>query len=135
VSVIEALDLDDALHLARRLLGDPLPDHDPGLLAAALARPLASVDGKDVSPTVWHQAAALLELLLLTRPFGEHTARVAWLVTATYVEINGASLAGARSDDVRDLLDSLDRDRITTAAIARRLEQLGRRRFRPPAAR
>jgi death-on-curing protein len=131
VTPTEALDLDDALELARRILGDPLPDHDAGLLGAALARPLAIVDGHDVSPTIWDKAAALLESLVTTRPFPTDDDRVAWLVTATFVEINDASVAGARPDDVRAVLLAVHRRDLDVTRLARRLEQLGRRRWRP----
>jgi death on curing protein len=131
VNQIEALDLDDALELARRVLDDPLPHHDAGLLGAALARPLVVVDGHHVSPTVWDQAAALLDSLVTTRPFANDDHRVAWLVTATYVEINGASLAGARRDDVGALLHAVGRRELDLLRLSRRLEQLGRRRWRP----
>ena len=40
------LDLDDVLELARRLLGEPLPIRDVGLLGSAVARPQTMVGGR-----------------------------------------------------------------------------------------
>ena len=44
---VEYLDLDDVIELARRLLGDPPPIRDVGLLGAAIARPQTTVGGED----------------------------------------------------------------------------------------
>ena len=61
---VEFLDLDDVLDLARRLLGDPIPLRDVGLLGSAVARPRTTVLGDEAYPTLWHKAAALLHSLV-----------------------------------------------------------------------
>ena len=58
---VEFLDLDDVLDLIRRLLGDPPPIRDIGLVGSAVARPQTAVFGQDAYPDIWSKAAALLQ--------------------------------------------------------------------------
>ena len=55
-AVVEFLDLDDVVWLARRLLGEPPPIRDVGLLGSAVARPQTTVGGRDAYP-VAHRPA------------------------------------------------------------------------------
>lgn len=100
----EYLDLDDVLGLARRLLGDPLPIRDVGLLAAAVARPRTSVGGEDAYPDVWTKAAALLQSLVNSHPLVDGNKRLGWLATAVFLELNDASVASADNDAVYQLV-------------------------------
>ena len=54
---VEFLDLDDVLDLIRRLLGDPPPIQDIGLLGSAVARPQTAVFGQDAYPDIWSKTA------------------------------------------------------------------------------
>lgn len=116
----EFLDLDDVLELARRLLGDPVPIRDAGLLASAVARPQASVAGQDAYPDVWTKAAALLQSLVNSHPLVDGNKRLGWLSAAVFLELNDASVAAASNDAVYDLVmevagGSIDVDRIAAA--------------------
>ena len=97
---VEFLDLDDVLDLARRLLGDPPPVRDVGLLGSAVARPRTTVGGSDAYPTVWTKAAALLQSLVTNHPLVDGNKRLGWLSTAVFLELNDASVAGATNDEV-----------------------------------
>ncbi|MEX1286557.1 MAG: type II toxin-antitoxin system death-on-curing family toxin [Acidimicrobiia bacterium] len=100
----EYLDLDDLLDLATRLLGDPPPVRDVGLLGSAVARPRTSAFGEDAYPDVWSKASALLDSIVNNHPLVDGNKRLGWLATAVFLELNGASAAGAPNDAVYDLV-------------------------------
>lgn len=52
------------IKLIRRLLGDPPPIRDIGLLGSAVARPQTTVFGQDAYPDLWSKAAALLQSIV-----------------------------------------------------------------------
>ena len=91
----EYLDTDDLLDLARRLLGDPPPIRDIGLLGAAAARPQTTAFGEDAYPDVWAKAAVLLHSVVWNHPPVDGNRRLGWLATAAFLELNGASVADA----------------------------------------
>ena len=125
---VEFLDLDDVLGLARRLLGDPPPVRDVGLLGSAVARPQTSIGGEDAYPTIWLKAAALLQSIVDNHALIDGNERLGWLATAVFLEINDASVAAAPNDDVYDLVMAVAAGASTIEGIAEKLHQLHRRR-------
>ena len=123
---VEFLDLDDLLELARRLLGDPPPLRDIGLLGSAVARPQTTAGGEDAYPTVWTKAAALLQSVVSNHALVDGNKRLGWLATAVFLEINDASVAAATDDEVFDLVWAVASSAPTIDEIARRLEQMHR---------
>lgn len=103
-STVEYLDAEDLLELARRLLGDPPPVRDLGLLGAAAARPQASAFGEDAYPDIWSKAGALLHSIVSNHPLIDGNKRLGWLATAVFLELNEASVSSAANDDVYDLV-------------------------------
>ena len=101
---IEFLDLDDLLTLAARLLGNPAPVRDVGLLGSAAARPQTSVFGDDAYPDVWTKAAALLQSIVKNHPLIDGNKRLGWLATAVFLELNGVGATAASNDDVYELV-------------------------------
>lgn len=104
IEPVEFLDLDDVVHLARRLLGDPPPIRDIGLLGSAVARPCTTLLGRDAYPDIWTKAAALLASIVNNHALIDGNKRLGWLATSVFLEINGASVANATNDDVYDLV-------------------------------
>jgi len=94
------LDLDDLIDLATRLLGNPPPIRDVGLLGAAAARPRTTAFGDDAYPDVWTKAAALLQSLVKNHALVDGNKRLGWLATATFLEINGVTATDITNDDV-----------------------------------
>ena len=92
---VEFLDTDDLIELARRLLGDPPPVRDVGLLAAAAARPQASAFGSDAYPDTWTKAAALLQSVVNNHALIDGNKRLGWLATAVFLELSGVSVTAA----------------------------------------
>lgn len=65
---------------------------DHGLLESAVHRPMQSVMGKDEDPTLFDKAAALLESLVRNHCFHNGNKRTAYLVTKSYLMLNGQHL-------------------------------------------
>jgi len=101
---VEYLSAEDLVELARRLLGDPPPIRDMGLLGAAAARPQASAFGEDAYPDIWTKAAALLHSVVNNHPLVDGNKRLGWLATAVFLEINDASVRAAANDAVYNLV-------------------------------
>ena len=97
---VEFLDLDDVLDLIRRLLGDPPPIQDIGLLGSAVARPQTAVFGQDAYPNIWSKAAALLQSIDNNHALIDGNKRLGWLATAVFLEINGVSVIHVSNDDI-----------------------------------
>ena len=97
---VEFLDLDDVLDLIRRLLGDPPPIRDIGLLGSAVARPQTAVFGQDAYPDIWSKAAALLQSIVNNHPVIDGNKRLGWLATAVFLEINGVGVIHVSNDDI-----------------------------------
>lgn len=121
---VEFLDLDDVLELASRLLGDPPPVRDVGLLASAVARPQTTVGGRDAYTTIWTKGAALLESVVNNHALVDGNKRLGWLSTAVFLELNHASVAHADNDAVYELVMYVASGRIQLREIAARLEAL-----------
>ena len=97
---VEFLDLDDVLDLIRRLLGDPPPIRDIGLVGSAVARPQTAVFGQDAYPDIWSKAAALLQSIDNNHALIDGNKRLGWLATAVFLEINGVSVIHVSNDDI-----------------------------------
>ena len=119
---IEYLDLDDVLALAARLLGDPPPLRDVGLLGSAVARPQTTVGGQDAYASIWLKAAALLQSIVNNHALVDGNKRLGWLSTAVFLELNHASVADAPDDAVYELVITVASSPITVEEIAARLE-------------
>ena len=115
---VEYLDTEDLLELARRLLGEPLPLRDLGLLGAAAARPQASAFGEDAYPDVWTKAAALLHSVVNNHPLVDGNKRLGWLAAAVFLELNDAGVAAAGNDAVYDLVTAVATSDLSVDDIA-----------------
>ena len=118
---VEFLDTDDLIELARRLLGDPPPVRDVGLLGAAAARPQASAFGSDAYPDIWTKAAALLQSVVNNHALVDGNKRLGWLATAVFLELNGVSVTAAANNDVYELVMRVAAEDVAIEQIADRL--------------
>jgi death-on-curing protein len=121
---VEYLELDDLLELARRLLGDPVPMRDIGLLGSALARPQTTVGGRDAYPDLWTKAAALLQSIVNNHALIDGNKRLGWLATAVFLELNGINVSAASNGDVYDLVIAVASTQLAVGEIATRLSHL-----------
>ena len=87
------LTLRELLHVAERTLGPDYTVRDYGLLEAALARPQATVFGKDAYPTLDAKAAALLHSLARNYALIDGNKRLALTALLAFYGLNGRRLA------------------------------------------
>lgn len=120
---VEYLSLPDVVELAARLLGDPPPIRDMGLLGSAVARPQTTLYGDDAYPDLWAKAAALLHSLVKNHPLVDGNKRLGWLATAVFFEINGVTTTNISNDDVYDLVMDVSANPWEIDAIADRLRR------------
>jgi death-on-curing protein len=97
--MIDYLDLEDLLEIARRAVGEDVAVRDYGLLDSALARPRATVFGRDAYPDLHVKAAALLHSLLRNHALVDGNKRLAWTACLTFLAINGERISA--SEDAR----------------------------------
>ena len=96
--MIEYLDLDDLLEIARAAIGEDVAVGDYGLLESALARPRASVFGKDAYPDLHLKAAALLHSLVRNHALIDGNYRLAWTACRTLLAINDHWITAPEDD-------------------------------------
>ena len=118
------LDLADVLALASRLLGDPPPIRDVGLLESAVARPRTVVFGVEAYETIWTKAAALLQSIVNNHALIDGNKRLGWLATAVFLELNDIPISQASNDDVYDFVLSVASGSPEVDEIAEQLQGL-----------
>ncbi len=77
---------------------------DFSLLHSALERPRATFQGKDLYPTIFSKAAALLQSLCQNRPFTDGNKRTAWAVTHKFLWDNNYHLRASKNEIVNFML-------------------------------
>ena len=88
---VDHLSLEDLLEIASGVMGE-VSVRDPGLLAAAAARPLTTVFGEDAYPTLEDKAAALLHSLVRNHALVDGNKRLAWSGARVFCLLNGIDL-------------------------------------------
>jgi death-on-curing protein len=96
--VIEYLDLDDLMEVARRAVGEDVAVRDYGLLESALARPRASVFGQDAYLDLHLKAAALMHSLARNHALVDGNKRLAWTACRTFLAVNGQWISAPEDD-------------------------------------
>lgn len=92
------------------------------LLHSAVERPEATFQGRDLYPTVFLKAAALLESLCLNHAFTDGNKRTAWLAAKRLLELNGYHLrAGAKEG--ADFMVYIDNQKPSLVLIYRWLKK------------
>jgi death-on-curing protein len=120
----EFLNLDDVLDLCRKLLGDPPPVRDIGLLGSAVARPQTTLGEEDAYPTITEKAAALLQSFVINHALIDGNKRLGWLATAVFLEINNFSVAHVPNDDVYELVMHVASNNPPLSDIVQRLRAM-----------
>lgn len=96
---------------------------DRGLLESAIARPLATFDGKYLYDTPFKRAAALAESLVLNHGFVDGNKRSAMYAMAAWLEREGGYVIDAARGELRDLALSIASHELSTEQIAAWLAQ------------
>lgn len=109
------LELEDLLHLTRRLGIGPI--RDLGLLDAACARHRSTAFGIDAYPDVHLKAAALLHSIAGNHALVDGNKRLAWLATVVFLDLNGMSVA-LEDDEAFDLVMRVAQGALDVPGIA-----------------
>jgi len=96
--VIEYLDLEDLLEIARAAVGPDVSVRDYGLLESAQARPRTSVLGEDAYPELFGKAAALVHSLARNHALVDGNKRLAWTACRTFLALNGFRINAPEDD-------------------------------------
>jgi death-on-curing protein len=80
------------------------PVRDVGLLQAALARPQATVLGRDAYPGLWAKAAALLHGIVSSHPFIDGNKRTGLALAVMLLGRGGADVSAPDHDALFDLV-------------------------------
>ena len=99
--MIQHLSLDEVLAIHERLVeqfGGPTGVRDLGLLESALARPQATLGGRDLYPDLWTKAAALMHSTIQNHPFVDGNERTALAATGVYLGLNGYMLSASNDE-------------------------------------
>jgi death on curing protein len=121
---VEYLDVEDLIELPRRLLGDPPPVRDIGLLGSAAARPQTTVFGADAYPDIWSKAAALLQSILKNQALVDGNKRLGWLATSVFLILNGIDVTVASNDAVHDAVVDIAANDRTIEEMSTSLQRL-----------
>ena len=100
------LTLAELLYVAERTLGQDYAVRDYGLLEAAVARPQATVFGKDAYPDLDGKAAALLHSVARNHALIDGNKRLALSSIIAFYGLNGRRLT-LTNDDAYDLVISV----------------------------
>lgn len=95
---------------------------DFSLLHSAVERPKAAFDGKDLYPTVFLKAAALLQSICLNHPFTDGNKRTSWLIAKRFLYLNGYHLKVKTKEAVGFML-KVDNQKPELSEIASWLEE------------
>jgi death-on-curing protein len=121
-AVTEFLSVDDALEVARLVIGEAPRVRDFADLDAALARPQQTDDGREVFPGIWDKAAVLMESLGHSYALVDGNKRLTWNATWYFLGVNGHPLAEPLDEEAAfQFMYDLVRGRITAPGIAERL--------------
>ncbi|WP_018635950.1 type II toxin-antitoxin system death-on-curing family toxin [Parafrankia elaeagni] len=100
------LTLRELLYIAGRAIGSEPVVRDHGLLESALARPRATVFGRDAYPTLDGKAAALLHSLARNHALVDGNKRLALAGLIAFYGVNGRRLT-LTNDEAYDLVVSI----------------------------
>jgi len=90
---------------------------DFSLLHSAVERPKASFGGKDLYPTIFVKAGALLQSLCMNHPFTDGNKRTAWLSTKRFLFLNDYHLM-AKKEDAVSFMVAVDNEKLDLRTIS-----------------
>jgi death-on-curing protein len=96
----DCLSAEDALIIAEEMR---FVVRDPGLLAAAMARPAASAFGADAYVGIDHKIAALIESVNRNHALVDGDKRLSWVCAVIFAQLNGWTLA-AEPEQIDDVV-------------------------------
>jgi len=119
------VEIDEVYELHTRIIrraGTKAGVRDFSLLHSAVERPKATFDGKDLYPSAFAKAAALLQSLCMNHPFTDGNKRTAWATTHLFLWRNGYHLIAAKPQAVT-FMEAVDNENLTLIEISRWLRR------------
>jgi death-on-curing protein len=113
---VDYLSVEDLVVLALVILGQRPVIRDPGLLAAAAARPGAVLFGQIAYPTLFGKAAALLFSLCQNHALLDGNKRLAWAAAVTFLDLNGISVPDVDVDAAEAFMMAVAKGELTEVA-------------------
>ncbi|WP_117210475.1 type II toxin-antitoxin system death-on-curing family toxin [Allorhizocola rhizosphaerae] len=113
---IDYLSVDDLVILAETILGRRPVVRDPGLLAAAAARPGAVLFGQTAYPTLFGKAAALLFSICQNHALLDGNKRLAWAAAVTFLALNGVAIPDIDVDAAEAFMLAVAKGELTEVA-------------------
>lgn len=95
---VDYLSLDEVLPVCDRL---GFAVRDPGLLEAALARPMTTVLGQDAYAEFATKVAALMDSVNRNHPLVDGNKRLSWILAVVFAGLNGFNLEASVDDAER----------------------------------
>lgn len=119
------LDLEDVAELGIAMMAQEDQEFlisDAGLLDSALMRPRTSAFGEPAYPTLWAQAAAMMQSLARNHPLVDGNKRLAWAATKLFLRFNGVGLRAPSPEDGETFVLDVVRGTLAVGEIADQLE-------------
>ena len=116
------LTLTELLYVAERTLGPAVSVRDHGLLESALARPQATVFGRDAYEDLEEKAGALLHSLARNHGLIDGNKRLALAATIAFLGLNGYRLALTNDEAYTLVMEVASGVVVDVAAIAERIQ-------------
>ena len=110
---VDYLSVEDLVVLAETILGQAPVLRDPGLLAAAAARPSAVLFGQTAYPTLFGKAAALLFSICQNHALLDGNKRLAWAAAVTFLALNGVPIPDIDVDAAEALMLAVAKGEVT----------------------
>jgi len=104
---IDYLTAEDLIVLAETIVGHAPVVRDPGLLAAAAARPGTVVFGQVAYPTLFGKAAAVLFSVCQNHALLDGNKRLAWAAAVTFLALNGVPVPEVDVDSAETFILSV----------------------------
>ena len=95
---------------------------DPVALAMCAEKPMAAFGGKEMYPTVFLKAAALLESIARNHPFVDGNKRTAFLAALAVVEHNGHTTSFAQKD-IEETMVKIVTEKLPIEEVAQWIEK------------
>jgi len=114
------LNIDDVYTIHQEIIlkaGSIASVRDFSLLHSAVERPKATFGGKDMYPTIFSKAAALLHSICMNHSFTDGNKRTSWISTKRFLKMNGYYLKAVRVEAVAFML-SVDNDKLPLKDIS-----------------
>jgi death-on-curing protein len=101
MTTYEVLDIEQVVYIHERIIavaGGKQGIRDFALLHSALERCKVTFGGRDLYPTLFHKAAALLHSLVMNHAFDDGNKRTAFAIMSRFLNVNGLIIRASQNE-------------------------------------